>query len=227
MVLNSLTAVIDALLAFADKHAGHPLDPATFLTEDQIQELAALDALFYAFCLLLGLSLTGLKDSGPGPCRNSRLPFIIGKCHLPVEDGPDGTKREMVATGMVIFPTFEWQHAMKSLRAAADVIEAMGQLQVTAPPSKARGAGLGNVFHQHGDSRDPGRKSAKPRKGRPAGSKTRAHDLKLYSNWKAARRETGVTKAEFLRERGLPESDFAAIERGRKQANTENLAGKK
>src|SRR5262249_24524199 len=62
-----------------------------------------------------------------------------------------------------------------------------------------------------------GKKSEKRKKGRPAGSKTKAQDLKLYLDWKPANHETGMTKQEFLRARGLPMSDLAAIERGRKQ----------
>lgn len=55
------------------------------------------------------------------------------------------------------------------------------------------------------------------RPGRPLGSPTGANDLQLYLDWKAAQRETGVTKAEFLRARNLPQLDLAAIERGRAQ----------
>jgi hypothetical protein len=52
-------------------------------------------------------------------------------------------------------------------------------------------------------------------RGRPPGSDSAADDLKLYLDWKAAQQATGSTKAEFVRERGLPESAVAAIERGR------------
>jgi len=55
------------------------------------------------------------------------------------------------------------------------------------------------------------------RRGRRPGSKTGATDLQLYRNWKDANRATGITKAEFIRERGLPEKDLDAIERGRGQ----------
>src|SRR4029077_17743033 len=53
--------------------------------------------------------------------------------------------------------------------------------------------------------------------GRPRGSNSAAVDLKLYVDWKAANRATGITKREFLQERGLPMSQLAAIERGRAQ----------
>jgi hypothetical protein len=229
-MLNSLSTVIIASLAFAEKHKGHPLDPSTFLKEDKSDELAALDAQFYAFCQLLGLSLSELEDPGPGPCRNLRLPFIVGTCHVPIEDGPDGTKREMVGSGMVIFPTFEWQHAMRSLLAAALVIEAKGQPcreRSSASSLKDQSAGVGTISDSHENGQNAGRKSAKPRRGRPAGSKTQELDSKLYLDWQAAQRENGITKAQFLHERGLPDSYLAAIERGRKRAKTKNRSGNK
>lgn len=52
-------------------------------------------------------------------------------------------------------------------------------------------------------------------RGRPRGSDSAANDLKLYLDWKAANRTTGITKSEFLRERGLLATDIDAIERGR------------
>ena len=54
-------------------------------------------------------------------------------------------------------------------------------------------------------------------RGRPRGSTTAASDRKLYLDWKAAHQVTGITKAEFVHERGLPASAVAAIERGRAQ----------
>jgi hypothetical protein len=55
-------------------------------------------------------------------------------------------------------------------------------------------------------------------RGRPSGSPTAERDNKLYADWIAAHALTGMSKAEFLRERGLPQSDGAAIERGRGNA---------
>jgi hypothetical protein len=60
-------------------------------------------------------------------------------------------------------------------------------------------------------------KRKKGERGRPLGGKTAKRDRKLYLDWKAAHRSTGISKAEFLRERGLLETDLSAIERGRKQ----------
>jgi hypothetical protein len=62
---------------------------------------------------------------------------------------------------------------------------------------------------------DSGKKRG--RRGRPPGSKSAARDRKLFEDFRAAKRATGITKSEFLRERGLPQSDLAAIERGRAQ----------
>jgi hypothetical protein len=54
------------------------------------------------------------------------------------------------------------------------------------------------------------------RRGRPRGSATAASDLKRYQDWKDANSATGITKKEFVRERGLSEKDdLDAIERGR------------
>jgi hypothetical protein len=52
-------------------------------------------------------------------------------------------------------------------------------------------------------------------RGRPPGSPTAQTDNKLFADWKAAHASTGTSKAQFLRERGLPETDLYAIERGR------------
>jgi hypothetical protein len=61
----------------------------------------------------------------------------------------------------------------------------------------------------------PGRRHRS--RGRPRGSPTAARDLKLYHDWRSAHGATKITRKEFLRERGLPERDLAAIERGRAQ----------
>jgi len=71
----------------------------------------------------------------------------------------------------------------------------------------------------------PREKEAKRRRGRPKGSNTAKRDLRLYRDWKAANAATGITKAEFLQERGLPESELSAIERGRKQADSKRKPG--
>jgi hypothetical protein len=64
-------------------------------------------------------------------------------------------------------------------------------------------------------------------RGRPAGSDTADRDLQLYKAWKTAHQATGITKAEFLREKGLPESDLSAIERGRARAKPRRRPGRK
>jgi hypothetical protein len=71
--------------------------------------------------------------------------------------------------------------------------------------------------------------TTKPKRsrGRPAGSATTERDLQLYRDWKTAHQATGITKSEFLREKGLPESDLSAIERGRAQARRKRRPGRK
>jgi hypothetical protein len=131
---------------------------------------------------------------------------------------------------MVIFPTFEWQHAMRSLLAAALVFEAKGQPwgdRSSASSVKDQSAGVNTSSDSDEDGQNAGRRSATRRRGRPAGSKTQEQDSKLYSDWKAAQRENGISKAQFLHERGLPESCLDAIERGRKRAKTKNRSGNK
>jgi hypothetical protein len=228
---NRLIAVIDSLFAFVSKHAGDPLNPSTFLTQDQIRELTTLDAEFYAYCQLHGLSLPVIQEPNDDNFRcfgNSRLPYIFCTLHLPIN-----ANQEMVGGGMVLMPTAEWKHALTSLRATAQVLETRtresGKMGSPSAPAAFEdpGASAGTILDKHEDGPAAGRKSVKRKRGRPAGGKTKEKDSKLYSDWKAARRETGLTKAEFLRERGLPESDLAAIERGRKQRNDTKEPGKK
>jgi hypothetical protein len=54
--------------------------------------------------------------------------------------------------------------------------------------------------------------------GRPPGGRTAVEDLKLFDDWKAAQRATGITKAEFLKERGLSKDYLRAMECGRARA---------
>jgi hypothetical protein len=82
--------------------------------------------------------------------------------------------------------------------------QAIGSLGTVEPPVNGKKTG------QSGKSRRL--------PGRPRGSKSAADDLKLYLDWKEANRARGITKREFLQERGLPMSQLAAIERGRAQA---------
>jgi hypothetical protein len=62
-----------------------------------------------------------------------------------------------------------------------------------------------------------GRSPERRKRGRPSGGPSAGRDYQLYKDWKAAHQARRITKAEFLRERGLPERDLAAIERGRAQ----------
>jgi len=66
-------------------------------------------------------------------------------------------------------------------------------------------------------------------RGRPKGSQTRDGDVKLWKDYEAAKRTKGSTKSDFVRDRGLKDSEgLAALERGRKAVNDrEQRAGKK
>lgn len=75
----------------------------------------------------------------------------------------------------------------------------------------------------HGEEQPEGGKRTKPKRtrGRPQGSITRKSDLKLWSDYRAACRTAKVTKAEFIRDRGLDsEEGLAALDRGRKATKT-------
>ena len=220
---NSLDA-IDSLFAFTNKHAKGLLDPSALLTEDQIAELATLDAEFYAWCQLDGLSSSIIpepQDPGFRGFGNSKLPYVFTTVHVPIKDQDGRVTQETRGSGMMIFLTPEWVHALKSLRATAAALKAKAAESVQ-PPSKSTPSSAACENQGPGLDPTPGNrdKSAmrrdKPKRGRPAG-RTDTQDHKLYLDWKAAYEETGMSKREFLRARGLPESDFYAIERGRKQ----------
>jgi hypothetical protein len=179
------------------------LHPSALLSPDQFEELTDLDARFYAHCHLSDLPISVIPATADdGLCRfgYSRLPYVLCTLHLPTSDAAGQTTQETVCRGMMITPSPEWHQALKSLRAMAAVLEA-----------KPRASG----------------ECEKRKRGRPAGSKTQTRDRELYLDWKAAQRATGITKLEFLQERGLPASDLAAIERGRKQEEGKNRPGKK
>jgi hypothetical protein len=236
-MFNGLVDAIDSLLAFASKHHGVPLDPSTFLTPEQMQELTALDIEFHAHCQLSGLSLSIIPEPGESGLRrfgHSKLPYWSGKVHLPIKDGAGKVTHDLVGGGTVIVPTPEWGHALMSLRATAALkakIQDNGKTAGPSTPSAAsgdQGASLDTTSKKkNGDDHRASSSSGKRKRGRPAGSKTKTDDCKLYGDWKAAHRETRMTKQEFLRERGLPASELAAIERGRKQLAREKAAGKK
>ena len=61
-------------------------------------------------------------------------------------------------------------------------------------------------------------------RGRPFGSSTYAHDLKLFEDWKAS----GLSEKGFIRERGLKYAEaHASIERGRKNAKNAKSASER
>jgi hypothetical protein len=205
-----LTAVIDSLLAFGHEHSKGGMDPSDILAEDQLAKLRDLDAELYAGSQLEGVSLSIIPEPqghlhGFG---NSKMPYCLVTLHLPFKDEDGTIRREKRASGMAILLTHEWIHAMRSLRATAEALQ-------------ARAGNSGK------NASAPNKRSCKRRpRGRPAGSKTKEQDGKLYSSWKAAYSKNRITKREFLREKGLPESDLAAIERGRKQRQKNESPGK-
>jgi hypothetical protein len=223
-MLNPLVAAIDALLAFAGKHVCEGLVPSSLLTQDQFVELTTLDTAFYGYCQLSGLSLSILPDPknyGHSGFGNAKLPYRRVTLHLPVKDEPGNVPHEMVASGMMIMPTYEWKYAMLSLRATA-ALKAKAQ-----GSGKDRGTSQKTLSDKDEDDHGVTKKSEKRNRGRPAGSKTKEEDLKLYLDWKAAYRTNRMTKVEFLHARGLPVSALDAIERGRKQEKRNNRPGKK
>jgi hypothetical protein len=234
-MFDGLVDAIDSLLAFASKHCGELSDLSTILTPDQQVELTTLDIEFHAHCQLSGLSLSIIPEpgeSGLSRFGHSKLPYIPGTFHLPVKDGEGRVTHDLVGTGMMILPTAEWKHALMSLRATA-ALKARIQEKTAGPstPSAASGdqdASLDTTSEKKGgDDYRTGSSGGKRKRGRPAGSKTKTHDCKLFRDWNAAHRETRMTKKEFLRERGLPQSELAAIERGRKQSQAKKPPGKK
>jgi hypothetical protein len=225
-MFNGLVDAVDSLLAFASKHRGELLNPSTFLTPEQMQELTALDIAFHAHCQLSGLPLSIIPEpveSGLSRFGHSKLPYRSGILHLPIKDGAGKVTHDLVGGGTVIVPTPEWKHALMSLRATAALkakIQENGKTMGPSTPSVGtgdQGASLDTPSEKKDkDDHRAGSKSVKRRRGRPAGSKTQAHDRKLYEDWKVAERQSGMTKEEFLHASGLPASDLAAIERGRK-----------
>jgi hypothetical protein len=134
-MLHSLIAALDALLPFARKHAGTPLDPSTLLTEHQFNELRRLAATLYAQCHVNQVPLPGFPHPAEDffqPFGNSKIPFITGTIHLPGEEP---------RSGLHIFPTPEWVHALDSLRATAEAMMAKEEAAGDADPRSARGEG--------------------------------------------------------------------------------------
>ena len=88
---NSLAAVIDRLLTFAEQHRGNPLDPSSFLTAEQSDELTTLDTLLYAYSQLHRVSLAVLPERDDDVWMffgNSKLPYNSCTAHLPIKAEP-------------------------------------------------------------------------------------------------------------------------------------------
>jgi hypothetical protein len=223
-MVSPLVDAIDALLAFVGNHAFAGLDPSSFLTQDQLIELTTLDTEFYAHCQLSGLSLSIIPEpevNGWSGFGNSKIPYVSTTLHLPVKDEAGNVTHEMRASGMMIMPTPEWNHALMSLRATA-ALKAKVQ-----ESGKDRGTSQNTISGKDEVNHGGVTKSEKRKRGRPAGSRTKEEDLKLYLGWKAAHRTNLITKAEFIRAKKLPASALAAIDRGRKQEQRNNRPGKK
>ena len=94
------------------------------------------------------------------------------------------------------------------------------------PPSGTPNEPSGTSRDQGGTGQAEGGK-VKRRRGRKPGSRTAAADTRLYRDWKAAHDTTGITKGEFIRERGLPDSALASIERGRANVKRKTNSGRK
>jgi hypothetical protein len=227
--MGNLLDVVDAFGDFVNKHAGEPLNPSTFLTQEQLGTLTTLDAQLYAHCHVSGLSLSGIpdpKEPSFGSFGNSKLPYMWCTIHVPIKDGAGKVTGETVASGMMILPTAEWVHALRSLRAAAQLLDAESKNGHRAQTSKSESPEKGTS--QDKTSKESHNHSAREKRnrGRPTGSETQMSDRKLYEDWKAAHRETGMSKKEFLCARGLPECDVKAIERGRKHKDSKQGPGK-
>lgn len=163
---------------------------STPLAPQRFAEVLELDARLYALCQQTQLLVPEYAEPEYGELLpGSHLAYYTQGA---VVSG-DGVGHE---GGIRLAATREWRQAMHCLRAAAALQPVvLGQPQVGSDKSnKQRG-----------------------KRGRPPGSPTAEDDRKLYLDWQAAHRATRITKAEFLRERGLPESRRHAIERGRAQ----------
>jgi hypothetical protein len=115
--LDSLIVAIEALLAFAQNHAGFGiLDPSTLLTPEHLEELRTLDAELSAQCTVNGLRLPSFSVSqceiASGHFGNSKLPYYEGTIH----HGAQAWR------GMQLLPTEDWQHSLFTLKATAQAL---------------------------------------------------------------------------------------------------------
>jgi len=127
--------------------------------------------------------------------------------------GPPGTYSYKAQVTVFDGPLPEPVYSKPVLRLTA---EGRAVLALHRIASLERGRRLSEVS-VHGNETSA-RGKVRRRRGRPRGSSTAANDRKLFEDWRDANATTGITKAEFVRERGRPETDVAAIERGRAQA---------
>jgi hypothetical protein len=116
-------------------------------------------------------------------------------------------------------------HARKLTEALAPILRAASQ-RTASTADRAEG--------ERAEGASPSRRAEKcrggkhkRRRGRPRGSKTAAAYTRLYLDWKAAHNGTGITKAEFIRERGLRPTAIHAIERGRANVRRAAASGRK
>jgi hypothetical protein len=102
---------------------------------------------------------------------------------------------------------------VRAAGATPDLASLVNRVKTLRQESGSLEGGCAEAAEQGEGNSDDGA-GRRPR-GRPRGSDSAAGDLKLFLDWKSANQATGITKVEFLRERGLPAGDWAAIERGR------------
>jgi hypothetical protein len=124
--------------------------------------------------------------------------------------------------GFTIVLTQDWLGAMQTLRREAE-LRAGGMVAGGGAGPADGGVGTCERIGAPGSA---GAK-AKRQRGRRPGSPTANADTRLYRDWRAAHDATGITKAEFLRERGLPAKDMAALERGRANVRRKRRSGRK
>jgi hypothetical protein len=141
---------------------------------------------------------------------------------LPLEDGPTAfacalPMNPFLASVAAIDVLLEILKGNSTAREMASAASAKG--------GTGRGEGDGNPRNQTGAGQ--GGTNRKRRRGRKPGAKTADADTRLYRDWKAAHDTTGITKAEFIRERGLPDTDLSSLERGRGNVKRKRSSGRK
>jgi hypothetical protein len=126
---RGLTSTIDELLRFANEHACRSVGPESVLTAEQQTYLQVLDVNLYAQCVTYQLPLPNLDNPEP------EFWELFGSCKLPygLVEAHHGTRH---ARGMQIYPTEQWQHAMRCLRAATQLqLEGGKELEQVGQPA--------------------------------------------------------------------------------------------